>query len=108
MNGYQGRQQHDLYLWQIRKRKSGLQKGQAHAVIALLGERGSRCRAINRERKCQSMKNKALCVAGMVAGLVAVAAIEGGALGLAAGSILAIAGAMLVLATGGKTGWFYE
>ena len=54
------------------------------------------------------MKNKALCVAGMVAGLVAVAAIEGGALGLAAGSILAIAGAMLVLATGGKTGWFYE
>lgn len=54
------------------------------------------------------MKNKALCVAGMVAGLVAVASIEGGAMGLAAGSILAIAGAMLVLATMKGTGWFYE
>ena len=54
------------------------------------------------------MANKALCAAGMVAGLAAVMAMDGGALGLAAVCILGIAGAGLVLATGGKTGWFYE
>lgn len=54
------------------------------------------------------MKNKALCVAGGAIFCLAMMALEGGALGLAAVCILGIAGAGLVLATGGKTGWFYE
>lgn len=54
------------------------------------------------------MKNKALCVAGGAILMLSMMALEGGALGLAAGSILAIAGGMLVLATMRGTGWFYE
>ena len=53
-------------------------------------------------------KNKLLCVAGGAIFCLAMMALEGGALSLAAGSILAIAGAMLVLATMRETGWFYE
>ena len=39
---------------------------------------------------------------------VAMCGVEGGALSLAAGSILAVASAGLVLATMRGTGWFYE
>ena len=53
-------------------------------------------------------KNKLLCVAGGAIFCLSMMLIEGGALGLAAGSILAIAGAGLVLATMNGTGWFYE
>ena len=51
--------------------------------------------------------SKFLCSAGAVMMFVAMCGVEGGALGLAAGSILAIAGGMLVLATMRETGWFY-
>lgn len=54
------------------------------------------------------MKNKALCVAGGAIFCLAMMAADGGALGLAAVSILGIAGGMLVLATMRETGWFYE
>ena len=54
------------------------------------------------------MANKMLCVTGGAVFMLAMMAVEGGALGLAAGSVLAIAGAMLILATGKNTGWFYE
>lgn len=53
-------------------------------------------------------KNRVVCVAGGAIFCLSMMALEGGALGLAAGSILAIAGGMLVLATMRETGWFYE
>ena len=53
-------------------------------------------------------KNRVVCVAGGAILMLSMMALEGGALGLAAGSILAIAGGMLVLATMRETGWFYE
>ena len=53
-------------------------------------------------------KNKLLCVAGGAILMLSMMALEGGALGLAAVSILGIAGAMLMLATMRETGWFYE
>ena len=54
------------------------------------------------------MKNRLLCTAGCAIFCLTMMALEGGALGLGAGSILAIAGAGLVLATMSGTGWFYE
>ena len=53
-------------------------------------------------------KNRALCVAGGALFILSVMAVEGGALGIMAGSVLGIAGAMLVLVTMNGTGWFYE
>ena len=54
------------------------------------------------------MRNNLLCVAGGAIFCLSMMLIEGGALGLAAGSILAIAGGMLVLASKRDTGWFYD
>lgn len=53
-------------------------------------------------------KNRVVCVAGGAILMLSMMALEGGALGLAAVSILGIAGAGLVLATMKSTGWFYE